>query len=191
MANNLPINLSKDEEIVVEVERSFFGVVSIYFITILITAVCLFAAYLVQKPDVISSNGMSTASATYISLMAAIMGLLSLIFGYVAATIYWENRMFITNEAVHQIVRRGFFDKSNQRISLMRVESAKAGQKTMLQRLFNYGTLVFATEGQDVDYSMTYVKNPSRYPTIFYDTQQEFSHKKHTDGYNSIESTKV
>ncbi|MFZ1522699.1 MAG: PH domain-containing protein [Candidatus Saccharimonadales bacterium] len=176
MANNLPITISKDEHLIIEVERSFWGVLSIYLISIFLTAVCLLAAYFVQKPDIISGNGMTASSATYISLMAALLGLLSLIFGYVAAGIYWENRMFITNEAVHQIVRRGLFDKSNQRISLNRVESAKASQKTMLQRLFNYGTLVFATEGQDVDYHITYIKDPSKYPTIFYDTQQQLNH---------------
>lgn len=180
MTEKLPISLSKDEGVVVEVERSFFGVFGIYLITIAITVACLVAAYYVQRPDVISNNGMSVASSTYISLMAAILGLLSLIFGYIASTIYWENRMFITNEAVHQIVRRGFFDKSDQRISLNRVESAKAAQKTMLQRLFNYGTLIFATEGEDVDYVITYVKSPSKYPTIFYDTQQEFSKAGHS-----------
>jgi hypothetical protein len=187
MPNNLPINLSKDEELVIEVERSFFGVFGIYFITIVITAVCLAVAYYVQRPDAISSNGMSASSATYISLMAAIMGLLSLISGYIAATIYWENRMFITSEAVHQIVRRGFFDKSNQRISLTRVESAKAAQKTMLQRLFDYGTLVFATEGQEVDYSLPYVKNPSRYPTIFYDAQEAYLKSKNVSIHDALE----
>jgi uncharacterized membrane protein YdbT with pleckstrin-like domain len=175
MASNLPIQFSKDEHLVVEVQRSFWGVLGIYFISIFLTVVSLLAAYFVQTPGAISGNGMSASSVTYISLMAALLGLLSLILGYVAAGIYWENRMFITNEAVHQIVRRGLFDKSNQRISLTRVESAKASQKTMFQRLFNYGTLVFATEGQDVDYIINYIKNPSQYPTIFYDTQQQFS----------------
>ncbi len=188
MANNLPIDLSNNEELVVEVERSFFGVVGIYFLSISITVICLAAAYFVQRPDVISANGLSVQSSTYISLMAAMLGLLSLIFGYMAATVYWENRMFITNEAVHQVIRRGLFDRSDQRISLTRVESARASHKTMTQRLFGYGTLVFATEGEDVDYSLTYVKNPSKYPTIFYDTQEAYLKNKNLSAHEKIEN---
>lgn len=81
MANNLPITISKDEHLIIEVERSFWGVLSIYLISIFLTAVCLLAAYFVQKPDIISGNGMTASSATYISLMAALLGLLSLILG--------------------------------------------------------------------------------------------------------------
>lgn len=172
MDKNLPIELSNDEYVVKEVERSAFGAFGIYLTTIIITASCLIVAYIIQDGSVLGES-VNQASATYLSLGVAVIGLLSLIFGYVAANIYWENRMFITNEAIHQVVRRGFFDKSNQRISLHRVESAKANQKTMTQRIFNHGTLVFATEGEDVDYIITYVKNPTKYPNIFYDTQQQ------------------
>ena len=177
---NAPIDLSSGEHVIIEIQRSFFGVLGIYFSTIIITLSLLAVAYLLQEGSILKNNpSFSSESATYVSLLAAILGLLSLIVGYIAATIYWENRMFITNEAVHQVVRKGLFDKSTQRIALNRVESIKATQKTMMQRLLGYGTLVFATEGDDVDYSITHVKSPTQYPRIFQDAQEEFISSKH------------
>lgn len=178
--STVPIDLSSGEHVITEIQRSFLGALGIYFSTILITLSCLFLAYILQEGSIVKNNfSFSPQTTLYISLLAAILGLLSLIVGYITATIYWENRMFITNEAVHQIVRKGLFDKSNQRIALNRVESVKASQKTMMQRLFNYGTLVFATEGSDVDYSISYVKHPTIYPRIFQDAQEEFISSKH------------
>lgn len=178
--NDSGIDLSDSEHVIVEVQRSFFGALGIYFSTIIITISLLVVAYILQEGSILKdSANLSSQTTVYVSLLAAILGLMSLIVGYIAATIYWENRMFITNEAVHQIVRRGLFDKSTQRIALNRVESVKAGQKTMIQRLFGYGTLIFATEGTDVDYAITYVKSPTQYPRIFQDAQEEFISAKH------------
>ena len=178
--DNLNIDLSSGEHVIVEVQRSFLGVLGIYFSTIVITLSLLFVAYILQEGSILkNSTNFDSQTTVYVSLLAAILGLMSLIVGYIAATIYWENRMFITNEAVHQVVRKGLFDKSTQRIALNRVESVKAGQKTMLQRLFGYGTLIFATEGTDVDYAITYVKSPTKYPRIFQDAQEEFISSKH------------
>lgn len=178
--NDSGIDLSDSEHVIVEVQRSFFGALGIYFSTIIITISLLVVAYILQEGSILKdSANLSSQTTVYVSLLAAILGLMSLIVGYIAATIYWENRMFITNEAVHQIVRRGLFDKSTQRIALNRVESVKAGQKTMMQRLFGYGTLIFATEGTDVDYAITYVKSPTQYPRIFQDAQEEFISAKH------------
>lgn len=173
MDKDLPIELSNDELVINEIERSGFGAFGIYLTTIIITISCLIVAYIIQDGSVLGS-AIDQSASIYLSLGVAILGLLSLIFGYVAANIYWENRMFITNESIHQVVRRGFFDKSRQHILLSRVESAKYNQRTMFQRLFNYGTLVFATEGNDIDYVMLYVKNPSRYPRIFHDAQENY-----------------
>ena len=168
---NAPIDLSSGEHVIVEIQRSFFGVLGIYFSTIIITLSLLAVAYLLQEGSILKNNpSLGSESATYVSLLAAILGLLSLIVGYIAATIYW---------AVHQVVRKGLFDKSTQRIALNRVESIKATQKTMMQRLLGYGTLVFATEGDDVDYSITHVKSPTQYPRIFQDAQEEFISSKH------------
>lgn len=178
--NSSGIDLSDSEHVIVEIQRSFFGALGIYFSTIIITISLLVVAYVIQEGSILKdSANLNPQTTVYVSLLAAILGLMSLIVGYIAATIYWENRMFITNEAVHQVVRRGLFDKSTQRIALNRVESVKAGQKTMMQRLFGYGTLIFATEGTDVDYAITYVKSPTQYPRIFQDAQEEFISAKH------------
>ena len=82
---------------------------------------------------------------------------------YVAYYVYNNNRFFLTNESVIQVIQPSLFTHDEQTVSLGNIEDASYTQQGVIQQLFNFGSIRLSTEGDETTYRFTYVANPKQH----------------------------
>ena len=80
----------------------------------------------------------------------------ALIISAIAIKIYRENRLFITNKHVIQMVMNSLVSDSVNVIDLASVEDASFRQDSLLQKMFHYGTFRLSTVGDETTYTFKY-----------------------------------
>ena len=80
----------------------------------------------------------------------------ALIISAIAIKIYRENRLFITNKHVIQMIMNSLVSDSVNVIDLASVEDASFRQDSILQKMFHYGTFRLSTVGDETTYTFKY-----------------------------------
>lgn len=80
----------------------------------------------------------------------------AILISVVALKIYRGNRLFITNKRAIQLIMNTLVSTSVNVIDLSSVEDISFHQDTIMQKLFNYGTLRLATVGDETTYTFKY-----------------------------------
>ena len=176
MARNLPFELSKNEELIDEFERSKVPYIFIVVLTLLISGfffVAFFQLYGAGESWVASWFGIKPQTGAEIAGVFGLLSALSFVFGIVAAYIYSLNRMFITNEHVIRIKQYGLVATDKKVISHLNIEDIKARQN-LVGRLFGYGLLTMSTEGQNATYEINFIKRPFDYVRIATDIRDDY-----------------
>jgi hypothetical protein len=156
------LNLSEGEYVISAVQRHPIGVVKIWaFVAFMILA--FFAAFMAFFAG--SQNDMSYTGdqSTTVAFGIAGLGTLSVLFmlgGIIATYVYNNNRFFLTNESVIQIIQTSLFSRREQTVSLANIEDASYKQNGIIPAIFNYGQIRLSTEGDETTYRFSYVTNP-------------------------------
>ena len=189
MAKSLPFELTKNEVLVAELERSKVPYVVMFGLGFLSTS--FFFANFIQLYSASNSAwlrkliSISSETASQISPIFLLLSALSILFCLVAAQIYSQNRMFITNEHMVRIEQHGLVATDRKVINHLNVEDIKARQN-LLGRLFGYGLMSLSTEGEGVTYTINFIKRPFEYERIITDTRDAYQQSVIDDGGQSI-----
>lgn len=155
------LNLSEGEYVISAVQRHPIGLVPIGAFVAFMILVCLGSIPLYAS-FTNSEAGSGLPPVEIFGLLGLILSALFAVGGLIAVHIYLSNKFFLTNESVIQEIQHSLFSKHEQTVSLLNIEDASYRQDSIVQTIFNYGSIRLSTEGDETTYRFNYVANPKR-----------------------------
>jgi hypothetical protein len=157
------IEFDKDEQLIYEIRKDPFGLFVVY-LTGLFVAVAIFLL-LVIGPTLLGSDPTDTGfNTTNIKVVLALGGglltILTIIGTAIGAYLYQSNVVLVTSEKLAQVLYRTIFDRKISQLSIGDVQDVTVSQTGILARMFDYGTLVVETSGEQSNYMFTYTPKP-------------------------------
>lgn len=157
------IEFDNDEKLLGEIKKHPFGFFVIVITGGLITLALLVA--LVVMPFAIKSDpigtGIDVASIRAILMLVGLLLIsLTIVMTIIAAYLYVGNIIIITNEKITQHLYLTIFNRKISQLSVGNVEDVTVTQVGIFARVFNYGTLVIETAGEQQNYTFTYTPHP-------------------------------
>lgn len=157
------IEFDDDEQLVYEIRKHPIGLILIYFTGFFI-ALTLIAAFFgttfFLDNDPLGTGVNSEPLRSPLIILGTILILLTLLMTFIGAYIYQSNVVLVTSEKLTQVVYRTIFDRKISQLSIGDVQDTTVDQKGILSRIFNYGTLIVETAGEQQNYTFTYVPRP-------------------------------
>ena len=151
------IELDADEKIIYRVNRSIVGLIPAYLAAGITLVGVLFGVFQIARNQQAVSQNMPIGLALLLILGT---GLLIGMVVYLFINVYKGNRMIITNERVVMFTQRGVFHQSVPQLNLVDVQEVTVHQHGMLSHLFNYGSIVVETAGEQKNIILKYAQNP-------------------------------
>lgn len=148
------IKFGPREYVVIDVQRSFFGLVRIWVIALFVFLIMVAMVAVMHSVAADDSNTL----LTILLLVAAF--LLPLTGGIIATHVYNGNRFIVTNERVFARIQLTPFAVRSQNVEIEHVEDCSVVQSNPLQLIFNYGSIRLSTVGDEQTYLFTYVDDP-------------------------------
>lgn len=157
------IEFDENEELVWEIRKHPFGLFIIYFTGAAISAIIF--SFLVLGPMLFDKDflglsielGALRPIAIGVGFLLTVGGLVGTAIG---AYLYQANVVLITSEKIAQLLYTSLFNRKISQLSIGDVQDVSVQQKGIFARLFNYGTLVVETAGEQNNYIFTYTPQP-------------------------------
>ncbi len=154
------LNLSDGEFVILDIRRHPIGLLAIWGTALLLALVVVAGWWFLlshpgSKEPMIDPAMVPTVSGFTLGLL-----LLIGLFAFVAAVVYKGNSLILTTESVIQRVQHSLLSHQEQTINLENIKDARFNQLGLIQSLVGYGTLRLTTEGDQENYTFTYVADP-------------------------------
>lgn len=155
------IEFDDSEELYGEIRKHPFGLFLVETTGLFITAVLAIVTIVLPLTALENMIGMDISAIQPIIVMVGFI-LTVLAFGgmVIASIIYRSNVIFVTNEKVAQVQYTSLFSRKISQLSIGDIQDVTVTQKGIFPRIFNYGTLVIETAGEQQNYTFTYVPKP-------------------------------
>jgi len=154
------LNLSAGEHVILDIRRHPIGLVSIWFLALLLGAIIAGVWWFVLSHPGSPQPIISASSAPTVSLFAMGLLVLTALFAWAATVIYRGNILILTNESVIQRVQSSLISQTEKTINLENIKDARFEQHGFLQLLIGYGTVYLTTEGDQNNYIFSFVTKP-------------------------------
>lgn len=155
------IEFDSTEELVTEIRKHPIGLMFIFVSGGLVSLVLLFLAGLSASINMESLVGDASSSVRLIlGLMFFLLFIGTVVATLISAWLYKSNVIFLTSEKIAQVLYVSLFNRKVSQLSIGDVQDVTVGQKGILAHMFNYGTLVIETAGEQSNYSFNYVPDP-------------------------------
>ena len=169
------LDLAQDEYVVVDVERHWMGRLKVWVGIVLGVIVLLAAAAFFLYADFGKVD-----FSDYLAIACVVIAISMPFIGTIFIRDYDEDWFVVTNLRLINSIRHTAFATVNQEVSLSNVEDISFSQLTILERMFNYGTIKMSTIGDEHTYRFTYVSNPADQIKVISRTVNDH-HKRHSD----------
>jgi len=157
------IEFDKNEELVSEIRKHPFGLIVIYFIGTLVTLALLTVTMAVTafaQGDQLGTGVDLSAIQPYVAVLGGVLIIASVVMTMIGAYLYKSNVVLVTSEKIAQLLYKTIFDRKISQLSIGDIQDVTVSQKGLFARLFNYGTLVIETAGEQQNYTFTYTPDP-------------------------------
>jgi len=170
------IEFDEGEKMLAEIHKHPFGLFLIYFTGLSVTIALLII--FVVLPSFIRGDllGAGFDIATVEPVMVAlggILALLALIITAIGAYLYTNNVILVTSEKLAQVLYRTLFDRKISQLSIGDVQDVTVTQKGILAHLFNYGTLIIETAGEQQNLTFTFTPEPYEVSKVIVNSHEE------------------
>jgi len=146
------IQFAPTEYVVIDVQRTIFGLVLIWLAAIAaFVAILLFAAVMIS---------ITSIDPFTMFMIVATLGVICLVGGAIAQYVFRQNRFIITNERALTWIQNSPFSYHAQSVELEHVEDCSFRQNGPLQVMLNFGTIRLSTIGDEHTYLFTFVARP-------------------------------
>lgn len=149
------IHFSPTEYVVIDVERSFWGIVRIWLLAVASFIVLGIVTVLIDQTSPINMGDTPMIGLLIVTIV------LPLLIGFVGTSVYNQNRFIVTNERIIANIQYTPFAHRNQNIEIEHIEDCSYAQNNPLQLMLNYGSIRLSTVGNEQTYLFTCVKNPA------------------------------
>lgn len=156
------IEFDANEELVTEIRKHPFGLLLIFMTGAFVIAALMIIAVVVASIDLTGMLGANVASGFKpVALFASLLLIVgAAIMTFIAAFLFRSNVIFVTSEKIAQVVYVSLFNRKISQLSIGDLQDVTVTQKGILAHLFNYGTLVVETSGEQQNYTFSYVPDP-------------------------------
>ncbi len=161
------IEFDKEERLICEIRKHPIGQFFIY----LTGCVIAFAVSMVL--GFIGFSGMLEDAGIASSTLGSIVTIIGFVFVLliigamlIQAILYTNNVIYVTSEKIAQILYVNLFNRKISQLSIGDVQDVTVTQKGILAHLFNYGTLVIETAGEQQNYLFTYIPDPYKHSKL-------------------------
>jgi uncharacterized membrane protein YdbT with pleckstrin-like domain len=96
--------------------------------------------------------------------------------------VWWQNRLFITDENIVDMDQMGLFQRTIATLRLSRVQDISVQVKGPMQTIFHYGTVTVQTAGEKELFHFDYVPEPYKVKAIIVETYEKFAETKPVEG---------
>lgn len=155
------IEFDQNEELVTEIRKDPVGLVIVLLTGGFVTIALLLVSGVVAGIDLTQVFGPNAGSVRSLLVIGCLLGAIgTVITTAIAAFLYVSNVIFVTSEKIAQVLYLSLFNRKISQLSIGDVQDVTVSQKGILAHIFNYGTLVIETAGEQQNYSFTYVPDP-------------------------------
>lgn len=148
------IHFSPTEYVVIDVQRSPWGVVRIWLFALIVFIAMGAITILMHQTSPIEMS-----SVVYVGLFVATVAATILV-GTIGTRIYRNNSFIVTNERVISHIQPTPFAIRTQNVELEHIEDCSVTQATPAQHILNYGSIRLSTVSDEQTYLFTFVDNP-------------------------------
>jgi hypothetical protein len=157
------VEYDENEQLLMDVRKHPFGLFLLeltgFFITLVVAVVPVFLAFNTSNAGVADGEAGRGIGALLV-LLGMILGIMALAGTFIAAVLYKNNVIYITNEKLAQLRYLSLFNRKISQLSIGDVQDVSVQQKGIFAHWFNYGTLIVETSGEQQNYTFTYVPKP-------------------------------
>lgn len=157
------IEFDKNEQLICEIKKHPFGLFIIYFsgifVAIVLFSVCLAGAWFLDS-ELSTLEGEVRQYQSWLTLAGLVLALFCLGVTAIAGYIYASNIMLVTNEKIAQVLYKSLFSRKISQLSIGDVQDVTVSQDGVFAHIFNFGTIVIETAGEQQNYKFTYAPNP-------------------------------
>jgi hypothetical protein len=153
------IEFDDNEELMLEIRKDPIGLLMLVLIGTIIAMSVIIALFTLASSSFLTDLNLDV-SRRFVAMFGFIIAVLVLILTAVYAHLYLSNVVFVTNEKIAQVLYVTLFNRKISQLNIGDVQDVTVNQKGILARLFNYGTLVIETAGEQNNYVFTFVPKP-------------------------------
>ena len=157
------VEFDKDEQLLLEVRKHWFGLFGIYAVGSFVLVSLLVAALGTALIDLEQDFGIG-ANISSMQLMAIFICMLTatLTIGGTAIGVYLytTNVIFVTSDKITQILYTSLFNRKISQLGVGDVQDVTVIQKGIFAHFFKYGTIIVETAGEQQNYHFSFVPNP-------------------------------
>lgn len=157
------IEFDRDERLAWEIRKHPFGLFVIYFIGTSVTLSLV--VLLILVPMRFSSNflGLGIDLGTLrpvLTTLGFLLSALSIVATLIGVYLYTSDVVLVTSEKIAQFLHQTIFNRKISQLSIGDVQDVTVTQKGIFAQIFNYGTLVIETAGEQQNYTFPYTPKP-------------------------------
>jgi len=162
--------IENNEHVIVVVRKHWAGIAAIYALgAALALAIVALAIYITPNLTLSHESLVLTSFAGLV-----VVGLFAL-FMFVAAYVYGQSHLTLTDKSCVQVIQRSLFNKKTSRLSMSNVEDVNVDQRGIISSLFNYGTLTIQTAGEEDNFVFTFCPKPNLYAERILEARQAYA----------------
>ncbi|MCA9332046.1 PH domain-containing protein [Candidatus Saccharibacteria bacterium] len=158
------IEFDKDEVLLCEVRKHWFGLFLVYavgtFVSVVLIMVAVGSAFLGGEASADTIGLSFSAIQMPIILLCFVSALLAAVGTAVGAFLYKSNVVLVTSEKLVQLLNITLFNRKISQLSIGDVQDVTVQQDGIFPHLFKYGTIVIETAGEQQNYRFTYTPFP-------------------------------
>lgn len=159
------IEFDREEKLILEIRRHWFGLFMIYFTAIL--SVCVIFGMTLGFASsssyglVVDSSGVSGEGLRQvITMIGLILSIAIVIVAGIGVFLYTNSVVLVTTQKIAQMLYITIFHRKISQLHIAEVQDVTVRQKGILAHIFNYGTLVVETSGEQNNYIFTFTPKP-------------------------------
>lgn len=157
------IEFDADEQMICEIRKHWFGLFIIYatglFVGLAIFLLLVVGALFIQS-DVLGIGASSKGAQVGMVLIGGLLTILTAVGTLIGAFLYKSNVVLVTSEKIAQVLYTSIFDRKISQLSMGDVHDVTVKQVGIFARIFNYGTLVIETAGEQANFIFSFTPEP-------------------------------
>lgn len=166
------IEFDEKEELLLEIRKHPFGLAVIVLTGLIIALVVFLGTSIIAASQFISEIDLDFARR-YIALFGFLLSVLIIGVSLIYAQLYRNSVVYVTNEKVAQVLYLTLFNRKISQLGVGDVQDVTVIQRGFLASLFNYGTLVIETAGEQQNYTFSFVPEPHKASKIIVSAHEE------------------
>lgn len=159
------IEFDDKEQMICEIRKHPIGLFFIYlsgiFVVLVMAVLFGIFGFAEGADSLFEGTGLSGSSVQSVIIFLGfiiIIGVLAVM--TIQAILYVNNVIFLTSDKIAQILYRSLFNRKISQLNIGDVQDVTVTQNGVLAHMFNYGTLVVETAGEQQNYTFTYIPHP-------------------------------